>query len=105
MISQVALKHSHVYLDSNLVTAIFGETNFAYVVYKEDQKSLLITPVTSLWFKKMYKPTQFILKERNLKGDKTLSVREIFIDNDLDTNDRDLDYTIVEKTKLIKIKL
>ena len=30
------------------------------------------------------KPAQFLLKDRNLKGDKTLAIREILIDNDLE---------------------
>ena len=99
------LKSSHIYLDSKLVLSIFGKINFAYVTYSKEQQKLLITPVTSQWFKKMYKPTQFLLKSRNLKGDKTLAIREILIDNDLDTLDRDLKYELVEKTKLIKIHL
>jgi hypothetical protein len=51
------------------------------------------------------KPAQFLLKDRNLKGDKTLSIREILIDNDLDISDRDLEYELIEKTSLIKIKV
>jgi hypothetical protein len=53
----------------------------------------------------MQEPTQFLLKSRNLKGDRTLAIREILIDNDLDTTDRDLEYEIVEKTNLIKISM
>ena len=45
------------------------------------------------------------VKSRNLKGDKTLAIREILIDNDLDMTDRDLDYEIIEKTNLIKVSI
>ena len=66
----------------------------------------MVTPVSSQWFLKLYeKPTQFLLKSRNLKGDKTLAIREILIDNDLDMTDKDLKFEIIEKTKLIKIDL
>ncbi len=103
--SKITLKSSHIYLESNLVNNVFENIHFAYVTYVEDQKRILITPVSSQWFVKMFKPTQFLLKSRNLKGDRTLAVREIFIDNDLDTTDRNLEYEIIEKTKLIKIKI
>lgn len=103
--SKISLKSSHIYIENGLVEIIFENIHYAYVKYLNDQKRLLITPVSSQWFVKMYESTQFLLKSRNLKGDKTLAIREILIDNDLDTNDRDLDFEIIEKTKLIKIKL
>ena len=53
----------------------------------------------------MYKPTQFLLKSRNLKGDRTLAIREILIDNDINMTDRVLEYEIVEKTNLIKVNM
>lgn len=103
MSAKITLKTSHIYLDNELIEPIFGEIHYAYVTYVEEQGNILITPVSSQWFVKMYKPTQFLLKSRNLKGDKTLAIREILIDNDLDTTDRDLEYEIIEKTSLIKV--
>lgn len=101
----VYLKTSHIYLDHELVQAVFGDIPYAYAAYVKEQKALLITPVTSQWFVKMHKPTQFLLKSRNLKGDKTLAIRELLIDHDLDVTDRELAYEVVSKTKLIKINL
>jgi len=101
----VILKSSHVYLNAELVERIFESIHYAYVTYVAEQKKMLITPVSSQWFVKMHKPTQFLLKSRNLKGDRTLAIREILIDNDLDTTDRILEYEIVEKTNLIKITM
>ena len=60
MNAKVKLKSSHIYLDSGLVEAIFGEVNYAYIAYVEEQRKILITPVTSQWFVKMYKPVQFL---------------------------------------------
>lgn len=102
----VSLKSSHIYLDSELVKTVFGSIHYAYAVYNLEQEKILVTPVSSQWFVKMYeKPAQFLLKDRNLKGDKTLAIREILIDNDLDISDRDLEYELIEKTSLIKIKV
>lgn len=105
MNSKISLKSSHLYLDNTLIPLIFGEIYYAYVTYAKEQNNILITPVSSQWFVKMYKPTQFLLKSRNLKGDKTIAVREILIDNDVDVTDRDLEYEIIEKTNLIKVKI
>jgi len=103
--SKIVLKSSHIYLESDLVETIFEDIHYAYIKYLPDQERLLITPVSSQWFVKMYEPTQFLLKSRNLKGDRTLAIREILIDEDLDTNDRVLEFEIIEKTKLIKVNL
>lgn len=105
MSAKITLKTSHIYLSHELIGPIFGEVDFAYVTYVAEQAKILITPVTSQWFVKMYEPTQFLLKSRNLKGDKTLAIREILIDNDLDTTDRDLTYEVIEKTNLIKVHM
>ncbi len=103
--SGITLKSSHLTIHSELVHKVFGEVDYAYVVYIEDQKTILTTPVTSQWFGKMHRPTQFLLKSRNLKGDKTLAIREILIDYDLDSTDRALSFEWIKKTKLIKIRL
>ncbi|MEQ9165804.1 MAG: hypothetical protein RLO12_06085 [Fulvivirga sp.] len=101
----VTLKSSHLCLEKELVTTIFKAISYAYVTYRKEQKQLLVTPVSSIWFTKMYEPTQFLLKEKNLKGDRSLAIREILIDNELDMVDRALDYEVVEKTNLLKIYL
>lgn len=103
--TKISLKSSHIYLENELVETVFESIHYAYIKYLPDQKRLLITPVSSQWFVKMYEPTQFLLKSRNLKGDRTLAIREILIDNDLDTNDRELEFEIIEKTRLIKVSL
>jgi len=104
--SKVALKSSHIYIDSELVQTLFETIHYAYVEYVAERNTLMITPVSSQWFIKMYeKPTQFLLKDRNLKGDKTLSIREILIDNNIDDSNRDLEFEVIEKTKLIKVKM
>ena len=46
-----------------------------------------------------------MLKARNLKGDKTLAIHEIIIDHGLEGEDQDLNYEIMDNTKLIKIEL
>ena len=103
--SKIFLKLTHVNIDAEIVKSVFDNIHYAYVTYLANRNQILITPVNSVWFTKLYKPTQFLLKSRNLKGDKTLAIREIFIDNELDTHDRDLSYVVEEGLNLIKITL
>ena len=95
--SKVELKSSHIYLGNELVESVFNNINYAYVTYLEKQSRILITPVSSQWFVKMYEPKQFLLKSRNLNGDKTIAIREILLDNDLDMTNRSLNFEVIEK--------
>ena len=101
----VSIKSSHIQLDNSIVSQVFQDIHYAYATYVKTQNTLLITPVNSQWFVKMYEPTQFLLKAKNLKGDKAIAVREILIDNNINQEDRELHFEIIEKTNLIKIEL
>lgn len=103
---KIILKSSHIHLNNSLVENIFKNIHYAFVVYEKEQKQLLITPVSSQWFTKIHQqPAQFLLKSINIKGDQSLAIREILIDHNLDMTNRKLDYEIIKKTNLIKIKM
>ena len=99
----VFLKSAHLCMDHTLADKIFKRLFTAYVVYVTERKQLLITPASNGWFRKMHQPQQLLLKEKNLKGDCSLSIRQLLMDHDLDMNDRVLAYEVIEKTKLIKV--
>lgn len=104
--SKISLKSAHLYFENALVNQVFQNIEHAYIAYLQKQNRLLLTPVSSQWFVKMYEsPQQLRLKSRNLKGDKTLAVRGILVDNDIDDSDRYLEFEWVEKTNLLKINL
>jgi len=104
-VSDVSLKSAHIYLPKEIADRIFGDITFAYVTYVKEQQNLLLTPVSSVWFTKVYEPKQLMLKARNLDGDKTVAIHELLIDHELDGTDRPLTYEIIDRTKLIKIAL
>lgn len=102
----IEFKKDHIWINHQLVNKFMNEIEYAYVSFIETHNQLLITPISSKWFIKMYKDhSQILLKSRNLKGDKTINIREVIIDNNLDVTEGPLIYEFVEKTKLIKIKL
>ncbi len=100
---EILLRSSHVYLPNELVEDYFGTIHYAYVIYLPETRKMLITPVNSRWFANLYSPTQFLLKSRNLKGDRTLAIREILIDNDLNMEDRNLIFELEKDLNLISV--
>ncbi len=103
--SKVKLKTSHLYIDSDLAAAAFGETAQVYVVYYKNNNSLLLAPMNDEFFPKLHKAGLLMLKSRNLQGDKTIALHEILIDNDLDDENRDLAYQFTEGVKMLNVKL
>lgn len=101
----LALKSSHIYIDKNIANKIFKNSNTAYVTYLKEQKRVLIANVSNNWFTKVYNSKVFMLKDRCIKGSKTIDLKEVLIDNSLNDADRKLKYEIIEKNNIIKITI
>ena len=46
-----------------------------------------------------------MLKMKNAAGDKSISIQELVLDNEIDEKDRDLEFVIEEALHILKIKL
>ncbi|HHG86225.1 MAG TPA: hypothetical protein ENJ82_15855 [Bacteroidetes bacterium] len=92
-------------IDHEVASQIFGDDLNVYVVYYADRKTLMIAPASDEIFKKLHKAAQHILKDRNLKGDKTIALHEILIDNQLDETDRNLAYELQAELGILNVKL
>lgn len=103
--SYVRLKSSHLLIDQEIASVAFGEENNVYVIYYPDRNSLMIAPVSDKLFKSLHKAGQQMLKDRNLKGDKSIALHEILIDNQLDEKDRDLTYDFQAAMGILNIEL
>ncbi len=101
----ITLKSSHLYIPGEIATKVFGDDPQAYLAYQAERGTLLVAPVSQQWFYKMHKPSQHLLKTRNLQGDKTIALHEILIDNALDDEDRELAYTVQDTSGILKINL
>lgn len=86
----IQLKTQHLWISGDLAEATFGESVQVYVVYYPQQKALLLAPMEDTIFPTIHKAGLQMLKTRNLQSDRTLSLQEIIIDNDLDDTDREL---------------
>ncbi|MEM9917439.1 MAG: hypothetical protein AAF990_05050 [Bacteroidota bacterium] len=103
--SKIRLKASHLLVDHEIASEAFGEEHNIYVIYYPDRRSLLIAPVSDEIFKKLHKAAQQMVKDRNLKGDKSVALHEILIDNQIDQSDRDLEYEWQPALGILNVKL
>jgi len=103
--SKVRLQGLHLIIDAEIATTVFGKDTVAYVVYYPERKTLMMAASTDDLFKKLHKTSQQMLKDRNLKGDKSLALGEVLIDNLLEEKDRDLEYKVEAALGILSVQL
>ena len=103
--TKVGLKSSHLFIHREIVRDVFGESQNVYLVYYPKQRNLMIAPVSDDVFKSLHKASQHMLKNRNLKGDKTIAIHELLIDNRLDMADRTLEYHLLPGSGILNVRL
>lgn len=103
--SKVQLKRQHLYLDAEVAANAFGTERQVYTVYYDNLGMLLLAPMSDATFKQAHECALVMLKDRNLNGDKSLSLQEIIIDHDLDQSDRPLPFTSAPGLKMLQVKL
>lgn len=102
---QIRLKSSHLLIDREVAADIFGNDLNVNVVYYVDRQTLLIAPESEELFKTIHKAKQHMLKDRNSKGDKTIALHELLIDNEIDSTDRDLEFEFQKELRILNVKL
>lgn len=101
----VQLKKGHLWLSAQVVADTIGDDYQVYLVYYPQRGSLLLAPMSDDIFKQMHKCSLVMLKVRNMQGDKSISLQEIIIDNDLEKTDRPLEYKAAPGMPLLQIQL
>jgi hypothetical protein len=101
----IKLKTQHLWISSDIVASAFGDAAQVHVVYYAPQRSLLLAPMHDEIFPTIHKSGLQMLKTRNLQGDKTISLQEIIIDNDLDDTERDLPFLHQPGVALLHVSL
>jgi hypothetical protein len=98
------LQNGHIIIPTDIVkTVLENEAQINWVFYA-DRNTLLLAAKSKLFFEKLHKTDWQTLKDKNIQGDKSLFIRAILIDNDLDDSDRDLVFEI-KNTGIISINL
>jgi hypothetical protein len=102
---QVRLNRQHLWISGELAKRIFNDERQVYTVYYPQRKALLLSPMSNESFKTLHECSLVMLKDRNMKGDKSLSLQEVIIDNGLDDEDRPLTYSTIDDLQLLQVIL
>lgn len=102
--SAVYLKNSYLLIEATIAEVAFGDEWQVSVVYYPERQTLLVAGKSKAFFEKLHNTRWLLLKDRNLLGDKSVNIRELLIDNDLDDADRDVAYEL-KTTGILSITL
>jgi len=102
--SAVYLKNSYLLIKVAVAREAFGDDMQVSVTYYPDRQTLLVAGKSKAFFEKIHKTSWLLLKDRNLLGDKSVNIRELLIDNDIDDTDRDLIYDL-KTTGILSVTL
>jgi hypothetical protein len=103
--SGVYLEAQHICIKREIADKVFGLETVALSIYYAKDNTFMVAPASEDLFKSIHKATQQMLKSKNLAGDKSISIQELILDNDIDENNRDLAFIIEEALHILKITL
>ena len=92
--SALQLKNGHLWLTAELTARAFPGEEQVRLVYYPERHELLVAGKSDIFFEKIHKTSWLVLKDRNRQGDKTLAVRDLLLDHDLDLDDRLVAYEL-----------
>lgn len=99
----IQLANSHLIFDAAVANDFFGAGSHVNLVYYGQRNTMLLAPVEDELFKGLHKTAMVMLKFKNSRGDKSLSIEEVIIDNDIDSADRELTFNADIAMKIISI--
>ena len=102
--SDVYLEAQHIIIKKNIAEKIFGNDTVVLSTFYINDKIFLIAPASEELFRKIHKGSQQMLKNKNAFGDKSISVQELLLDNDIDNNDRNLEFTLETSLHILKVQ-
>ena len=102
---KVRLQSAHLLVDHEVANIIFANEPNVNMIYYADRGSLLIAPSSDELFKKLHKAKQHMLKNKSIKGDKSIALHELLIDHEIDQTDRDLEYILEKNLNILNVKL
>jgi hypothetical protein len=103
--SDVYLEAAHICIKKNIAEKVFGlESDVLSVFYAHDN-IFMVAPGREELFKTIHKANRQMLKIKNVAGDTSISIQELLLDNEIDENDRNLEFVVEEGLHILKVKL
>jgi len=100
----IELKNDHIQIDANLHASVLMNEKYVYASIVDDNTKLVITPLSNTWFYQLHDAHSIMIKD-NSSATKTLNIRPLLIDNDLELSDGEMTFEVIERTKLLKIQI
>jgi hypothetical protein len=92
----ISLVNRHLIIPAAIAKDFVGEASHVNIVFYASRKTLMLAPTSDELFKTMHKTSMQMVKNKNLAGDKSISLEELLIDNDLDDTDRIMQHKLDE---------
>lgn len=99
----VRLSNAHIIIDQGIAGELFADASQVNWVFYPRQGTMMIALPTDEGFRSVHKTSTSLLKRRNEKGDRSLSVMEILIDHEMDDTNRELDFKADKDMKILSI--
>lgn len=103
--SDVYLEGGHICIKYPVAEMIFGPDMAVFSIFYPADRTFLLAPVSEELFKSIHKAAQQMLKNKNAAGDRSVSIQEVLLDNDLEMRDRDLTFKAEGGLHILKINL
>jgi hypothetical protein len=101
----VTLTNRHLIITKNIIEKLFAGAAQVNWVYYANKKTILIASQHDDLFKSLHKTNMSMLKFKNSNGDRSISIEELLIDNNMDHADRELPFTADEQMKILSINI
>ena len=99
----IQLSNAHIIIDGATASSLFAEAVQVNWVYYPARQTLIVAASGDELFKSLHKTSMSMLKFKNDKGDRSISIMELLIDNDIDNCNRPLDYFADEQMKVLNV--
>jgi hypothetical protein len=76
----VQLFNQHLILHIELANQCIGEDRQVFAAMMPEENKILLAKTNDLSFKAKYKPIMLFVKQKNIRGDKSISLQEFFAD-------------------------
>lgn len=99
----IRLANAHIIISREVAALLFSTAQRVNWVYYPQRKTLLIAPAADELFTSLHKTAGSLLKHKNDKGDRSMSVQELLLDHEIDNSDRALDYKADSRLNVLNI--
>lgn len=99
----IQLSNSHLIIDASIAGQILGPESHVNLVYYPKYNSVFIASAEDELFKALHKTSMAMIKSKNNQGDKSISIQEIVMDNDIDPTNRILNFKADFTMKIISV--